>query len=273
MMLMYAVLSVIIMLILPPVIASAASSFSSMVSALDRQAAIENENEATETIIGLSSTDGDYLILGVSQTHKLKVRNGGPILVSVGHEGLVMGFVGLPVDKIVALRIAQNFILEYFSNMNENIPVGILAMHLADDLQERSKSASSAPLVYNALILGRSFSDVHSKSNVKLIKVDQSNGFFDCKAVAIGCNAQHVNAWLGRKYKEAVPESIDALIDVGFACLKELNLETEINFELCVVKAHPYTRIHGPFALSHSLRDKLNSNQFKSLLKNSIIHT
>ena len=265
----HAFLLLMSILTLPSETASAASS----TSAVGRQTAIEGAASG-ETIIGLSSVDGDYLMLGVSQSHKLKVRNGGPILMSVGHEELVMGLVGLPAGRQVTIDLAQNFVLQYFSDNNENIPVGMLAMKMADEVYKRSKSTLSAPLMFNAALLGRSLSNSkHHKSEIKLIKVDQSAGFFDCKAVALGFKAAALNAWLKEKYGESSPEDLTALMKRGMECVQELDMKGEINVEICLMTARPNIRTHGPLALSHTTMNKLNTTQFDSLLKDAMTHT
>lgn len=241
-------------------------------SAISRQSAIEGRGEIGETIIGLSSAEGDHLMLGVSPSHKLRVRNAGPILMSLGHEQLVMGLVGLTADRQVALRIAQKFVLDYFAETNEDIPVGMLAMKLADEVYQRSKSPASAPLVFNAALLGRSFSE--GDKGTKLLKVDQSAGFFECKAsIAMGYGAPALNSWLQKQYQGSPAEDLKALVKRAMECLQEVGAGTMegkvICYELCVMTAGG-NRL-GPVAVSHTSLSANDDNNLNNADVDSLL--
>lgn len=247
----------------------ASASSLSPSSPMGRQSAIEENIEIGETIVGLSSIEGDHLIVGVSSSHKLRVRNAGPVLMSLGHDDLVVGFVGLPSDRQEALRLARTFILDYFADTNEDIPVGILAMKLADEVYQRSRSPASAPLIFNAALMGRG--TTHEKGRgVKLMKVDQSAGFFECKAsIAIGYGAPSLNSWLQKRYHGSPAVDLKSLIKRGMECLQEMGTETmkgnEICCELCVMRAEAGSgarEVLGPVAISNI---SLSSNGYNSL--------
>ena len=56
------------------------------------------------------------------------------------------------------------------------------------------------------------------------MKVDQSAGFFDCTAVALGFGASKLNSWLSKHYYDSGGGVGDAkdLVRLGLRCVEEL---------------------------------------------------
>jgi 20S proteasome alpha/beta subunit len=251
-------------------------------SAVQRQNAVE---EATrETLVSLSSVNGDVLLMAVKRAHKLQAMDEGPTVLSRAHDGLVMGMVGLPADRQAALRIANRHVLQHFADANEDISVELLALKMADEVYKRSSSSSASaavPLIFNSVLLGSrrpaavavaGNSHHHHQEEeggrFKVMKVDQSAGFFDCTAVALGFGASKLNSWLSKHYYDgggggSIVGDAKDLVRLGLRCVEELypnpnpNIDpnpgsgssgddaTTLECELCVASGATGI-IHGP---------------------------
>ena len=188
------------------------------------QGAVEGNDNQLDTIIGLSdSSSGDEIMIGVSPAYELTPSSSmsSPLFTRL-HNNLVAGVVGMPSDAQALIRVADEYVLQYFSEVGYDISGNLLGMKLADEVFQRSRTSSS-PLVYNCLLMGGTEDSISQSSC--MIKVDQSGNFFDCKAIAIGHNAPRYNRRLYdhlSKHNTIMKYSTrEQMLEIGLQCLDE----------------------------------------------------
>lgn len=224
---------------------------------LQRQKILEDSEAVGETLLGMQSNDGYFLIVGISQDHKLQPLNPSPLLLTRPFKGLAVGLVALPLDKQKSLEVTREYILNHYAETSESIPVGLLALKLADEIHKRDETGS--PLVFNALLIGQSSGDTTRTAAAaankfrKLIKVDQTASFYECDAVAVGYKADRLNEWLEKNFFPQDILGLMPLLEKALTCIRHCHAGYCVGrsaglYEFCVTTPHT-DEIYGPYLL------------------------
>lgn len=232
--------------------AAGASQSGEVAPALARNRALEANDAVGETILGMKSSDGYIVMFGLSHAHKLQPHQASPLLMSRLEEGLAVGLVSLPLDKLRTTQMVRENVLTYFAETSETIPVGLLAVKLADEIHRRDRA--SAPLVFNALLVGQSTGESGEPTR-KLLKVDQTANFFECDAVVVGHRASELNQWLLEHFSPQRVSGLAALVEAALSCLRSAKLGPS-QCEICVAVPHK-VGIMGPLLLKRLTLDSL----------------
>ena len=121
-----------------------------LASPLARHRALEADDAVGETIVALKSSDDYIIMVGLSRAHKLQPKQASESVTTRPVEGLAVGLVSLPLDKLRTTQIMRESILDHFKETSESIPVGLLAVKLADEIH---REIGWAPLWSSMLCL------------------------------------------------------------------------------------------------------------------------
>ena len=241
---------IVILFLLAALCDAVAAGRSGEVAPLARNRALESNEAVGETVLGMRSSDGYSLMIGLSKAHKLQTRHSSALVLSRPAKCLVVGLSCLPLDKQRSTQMVREHILSHFAETSETIPVGLLAVKLADEIYRRDQVGT--PLVFNALLLGQSSAGPvgEEKNARKLLKVDQTASFFDCDAIAVGYKAEALNQWLLKHFSPQSIHGLQSLMDTALACLREAKPGPS-QCEICVAVPNG-EGIFGPFILERS---------------------